>query len=396
LKKNEILVIGWILVFIAFIVFVGFIVSVYFDGYRIYSDSNVALDKTGQFGDFIGGVVGTILSAAGFIFLYVTLIDQRQSVSGERFESKFFELLKLHRDNVTELSYTKDGPTEYRNREVIKVIFEEFWECLKEVRLLSKSKSPALYMTRHHITFLLSIKNKINPSMDLVELAQIDIAYSVVFFGLEAEGEIVLRDRFRHRYRGEYFYPLLKLLRLKPKRSNTQLYRQWDVIINSDRKSLVQFIKQYYEDTDSPQSQLIINTKKIFSNLVYEKYYGGHHYRLGHYLRHLFQSYKYLNEQTIIDEPLKYFYGKTLRAQLSTYEQFLIFINSLSTLGMNWEFTYEPNPHDLSVKQLQKTGRYDVGIITRYNLLKNLPGNHYFGISYRKYYPNIEYETTHG
>ena len=32
------------------------------------------------------------------------------------------------------------------------------------------------------------------------------------------------------------------------------------------------------------------------------KFYGGHQHRLGHYFRHLFQTYKFLSVQTNIDE----------------------------------------------------------------------------------------------
>ena len=118
----------------------------------------------------------------------------------------------------------------------------------------------------------------------------------------------------------------------------------------------------------------------------YEKYYGGHQHRLGHYYRHLFQSYKYLNYHKELTETEKKFYGKTLRAQLSTYEQALLFVNSLSSLGMKWEFTPEFELLD------KKESRDNCKLITRYNLIKNLPGNHFFGLTYRTYYPKIYYE----
>ena len=71
------------------------------------------------------------------------------------------------------------------------------------------------------------------------------------------------------------------------------------------------------------------------------------------------------------------------RAQLSTYEQALLFINSISTIGMKWEFTPE--------KQSDPTIR--TNLITTYNLIKNLPGEHLFGIKYKTYYKNVEYES---
>ena len=131
---------------------------------------------------------------------------------------------------------------------------------------------------------------------------------------------------------------------------------------------------------------LIAQELKI--NYSHEKYYGGHQHRLGHYFRHLFQSYKFLSRQTHISFEKRYFYGKTLRAQLSTYEQFLLFINSLSSLGMKWQYTAELE-FDAPSKNLQLE---DFKFITRYQLIKNLPGSKYFDLTYREFYPQVKFE----
>src|SRR5688572_21457081 len=68
----------------------------------------------GQYGDFVGGLLGTIFTICSFFILYITLIQQRtqfrlsinqQSITfqKERFESKFFEMVKFHRENVQEM-----------------------------------------------------------------------------------------------------------------------------------------------------------------------------------------------------------------------------------------------------------------------------------------------------
>lgn len=75
-----------------------------------------------------------------------------------------------------------------------------------------------------------------------------------------------------------------------------------------------------------------------------------------------------------------------LRAQISTYEQALLFINSVSHLGMRWE--YLPDRHTFSKKI--KTNK----LITKYHLIKNLPGDHFYGIGFKKYYPKIKYESS--
>jgi hypothetical protein len=63
----------------------------------------VAPEIAGQLGDFVGGYVGTLFSLIGVLLLYVTLRSQRVASEKQSFENKYFELLKLHRDNVAEL-----------------------------------------------------------------------------------------------------------------------------------------------------------------------------------------------------------------------------------------------------------------------------------------------------
>ena len=109
--------------------------------------------------------------------------------------------------------------------------------------------------------------------------------------------------------------------------------------------------------------------------------FDGHQVRLGHYFRHLFQSVGYINEQPteILSYEGKYKYIKTLRAQFSTHEQGLIFLNSLSDLGRAWELDeriVDPNRK----------------LITKYNLVKNIPHGFLEGIDVRKYYPDVKFE----
>ena len=69
-----------------------------------------------------------------------------------------------------------------------------------------------------------------------------------------------------------------------------------------------------------------------------------------YYYRHLYQTVSYVNKQTIdID---KYEYVKTIRAQLTTHEQALLFINCLTPIGQVW---------------------WDENLIIGYRFVKNIP-----------------------
>ena len=74
-----------------------------------YTETNtVNPDTAGQLGDFVGGYIGTIFALVGVVLLYSTLKNQRVTTSVEKFETKYFELIKMHRDNVAEIGIGKD------------------------------------------------------------------------------------------------------------------------------------------------------------------------------------------------------------------------------------------------------------------------------------------------
>ena len=109
--------------------------------------------------------------------------------------------------------------------------------------------------------------------------------------------------------------------------------------------------------------------------------FNGHQLIFGHYYRHLFQTVTYIDNQPerLLTPDEKYQYVKTLRAQLSTQEQVLLFFNSVSDLGLRWE-------RDPSIRDENKR------LITKYNLIRNIPYGFIKDIDFRKYYPNVRYE----
>lgn len=81
------------------------------DTYPLYTGKNqLRMDVTGQVGDFIGGVVGTIVAGISVILLYNTFVEQKAfsrdqtdhlkkneiAQKDQQFESTFFQLLNTH------------------------------------------------------------------------------------------------------------------------------------------------------------------------------------------------------------------------------------------------------------------------------------------------------------
>jgi hypothetical protein len=66
-----------------------------------------------QLGSFVGGIFGALLGALfafiSVLLLYFTLRGQQRSATEQTFETKYFELLKMHRDNVSEIGIKGGG-----------------------------------------------------------------------------------------------------------------------------------------------------------------------------------------------------------------------------------------------------------------------------------------------
>jgi hypothetical protein len=110
-------------------------------------------------------------------------------------------------------------------------------------------------------------------------------------------------------------------------------------------------------------------------------YFEGHQVRLGHYYRHMFQSVDYINKQksVFLSYQKRYEYVKIFRAQLSTQEQILLFLNSLSKLGRSWEMSVDcKNVNDK--------------LITKFNMLSNIAISKVYSINIREYYPLLVFE----
>lgn len=371
-----------------------FLAKSHADGFNISFSNPTDYTVSGQFGDFFGGVAGTFFALSGTLLIYLNFREQRKQNEVSSFESSFFEMLRLHRENISELRYLKHKggrDVVYENRQVFREISKEFIDCYREVKRFSNSKRLEDYLLPQYLTKLKSIGLGSEVKIDAIELVIIDLAYMIVFFGLGEEGEQLIKQSARRKYNPQYYFKLLYFIKLKPKRANAVHWDNWGELKSLKEKDFHEALSILYVDrNDLTQLRTDNATAGLFLNVLkYEKYYGGHQFRLGHYFRHLYQSYKFLDSSDFLSDAQKKHYGKMFRAQLSTYEQALLFINSLSWQGMKWGIMAE-------VVNSSKAGDVDArrsDYIARYELIKNLPGAHMSGIKYKRYYPSIAFES---
>jgi len=84
-----------------------------------------------------------------------------------------------------------------------------------------------------------------------------------------------------------------------------------------------------------------------------QRLFKGHQNRISHYFRNLFAAYKFIDSSDLSESEKKNL-GKVLRAKLSNYEQALLLLNVMSSLGKPWKTT---------------------GLLDFYQPIKNVPRN---------------------
>jgi Putative phage abortive infection protein len=225
---------------------------------------NVSPEAASQLGAFVGGYIGSIFALTSVVLLFATLKSQGRMAEKQSFEAKYFELIKLHRENVSEIRVGKAN-----GRKLFVLLIREL-RCLLEVV--------------RKVAAQLEVK--------LTARQEFHIGYYCLFFGVGPNSSRMLK------------------------------------ISLSDFDA--NFVSAIEHELNQRETKKRVREESQFGYLPFE----GHQSRLGHYYRHLYQMVRYVDLQKIdID---KYEYMKTIRAQLSTHEQALLLINSLTPIGQNW------------------------------------------------------------
>jgi AAA+ ATPase superfamily predicted ATPase len=106
-------------------------------------------------------------------------------------------------------------------------------------------------------------------------------------------------------------------------------------VLIKDYDDTLKKVKHLWEIGDKRPVDINGVTAPYLPDIIYVPF-DGHQSWLGHYYRHLFQTVKYIDQQPDDIIKNKYDYVKNLRAQLSTYEQLLLYYNALSRMGRPW------------------------------------------------------------
>lgn len=270
--------------------------------------------NTGQIGDTIGGLMNPFIAIAGVIVtglafyiqykaneqqrtlflaeqeenkaqLQLQIDNQNHQNQLAQFESQFYEMLKLHRDNISEMEVSG---------------YDFYEENSKLVRFEKNTAGRKIFVTMQK------------------ELECIMAIYKGVVGSLSKEG-------FDHSYQ-IFFEGLEEFSKKHPEQS---------VLIGMLHKA-----RNQHRNPD-PAIKTNQQRKEFGSGIKMNfnfKPFSGHASRLGHYFRHLYLAVKSVATSDIItdyEDRMKYL--RLLRAQLSNHEQILLFYNWLSGFGADWE-----------------------------------------------------------
>ncbi|WP_167616966.1 putative phage abortive infection protein [Maribellus sediminis] len=332
-------------------------------------------------------------SFAGAFLLAATLIYQVRSFRRQQIEAKFFEMVKYYRENVSEMKFRnpfyyssieqdkeeREFDEKYvEGRRVIKTIFEQYKVGQKIAMEVINEVPHIILPSQIHSSIEKQYRHQSGKGYDSFfdsqewkrRYAINEIAYMLTFWGIPHDTDDELR-----RYLGKVLNSdgIEKFLEYAKEIVAVYEYDQDKAEYSGNLRKEIP--KKCYRTNGE---DLVPKHMKPSSHSGRIKFFGGHQYHLGHYYRHLFQAVRFIDKQPwwLLTKDDKYEYVKTLRAQMSNYEQALLFINSLTKLGRKWE--YENNK-----------GRK---LISDYNLVNNLPERFIPMMRPQFYYPEVEYE----
>ncbi len=274
-----------------------FVIAILFFPYLFSNNKLVHLDENAHnIGDALGGIMTPFIAivAAGLTFVafwvqYEANQQQREDIKRERFESRFYEMLRLHRDNVSEMEIGENS----KGRKALMRMFFEFKYVYFAYELWHNQR---------------------------VHMGKIDTPLSK---------EILLSISYRTFFHGINDIDDTNFLTIY-KASDKDLYRAVKIFLKGEQEK---FDKE--EDGGLISYDLEDETYSYKVNFAYRPF-GGHESKLGHYFRHLYQMVIFVEENTReYSHEERKSYMKLIRAQLSEHEQLLLYYNAFS-YGEKW------------------------------------------------------------
>lgn len=219
-----------LLIFILIIICLGPLYP-YWENFKKFEISH-STASWGTFGDYVGGVIGTLFGLISVVFIYFTFEDQRNTSKREKFENKYYELIKLHRDNVAEIGIGRDF-----GKKVFILILREFREILPLIKDLN-----------------------IKLSLHLDSMQIIEVAYISLFYGTGPNSTRILKKSLSS-YKIHFLDDLVD--ELEKFKGVTKIKRTFKYVpFEGHQSRLGHYFRHIYQTIKFVDSQTFINAKE--------------------------------------------------------------------------------------------------------------------------------------
>lgn len=266
--SSNLLIAGLIILAIGFILF-------FWNDWSFSTHEKINADKVAQFGDFVGGLIGSIWALAGVILFYVALNEQRKDFATNR--------------------AVLNAQTEALKQQIRE--FELQREELSETRLVFKIQSETLKKQQFESTFF-SLLNLHHGIVNSIDLRSKENKYNSFESKNRLTKGFTVNDKI--------------------------------IEITTGRDCFVKFCKGFRNEYRKLRGDIPKLNELDIAKQAYNNYYKLHQSDLGHYFRNLYHVFKFIKNS---EEQNKKRYTSLVRAQLSNDELFLLFYNGISDYG---------------------------------------------------------------
>ena len=305
-----------------------------------------APDYIGTFGDLIGGsfapAIGLLAALTGglaFFAQYKANQDIKNQFKLQQFESQFYEMLALHKDNINEMKiegYEFDDKGNKHKKDTTG-------------RKIFVSMNTEL-LCIHQIVKKIILKNSTNKNVFKHYKDEIfNLSYSIFFHGIpKSKNEFLKKknNRIKLSFLGNNEKARKKILNKIFEELETIKILHYNNGLEGNVKNRKFKNRKYLNYLINIPSN-IVSSKDL--NLIFNyKPFDGHQSRLGHYYRHLFSMVNHVVKQKDISYEERRDYLKILRSQFSIYELTLLFYNYFSGYGIGWENKYGTKENEIN------------------------------------------------
>ncbi|WP_312172677.1 putative phage abortive infection protein [Chryseobacterium sp.] len=337
---------------------------------KVISDQNKQLHlKPNEIGDSIGGILNPLIGLVAAIFTFLAFLmqvyaneDIKRQFIEDKFEGRLFKLMDIYKDNVARMHFkSRESGTKHTDKSVFPTLYEHFLNLFNEISEFNGIKKidildKASYLYKEELISM-------NKEVDLKNWLQLELSYIILFYGVGKKGRENVKFLIAEKYDDyNYLDQILNYLSFKP------------AILSEDYDHFITWKNLNIEGVD-------FNNACSFS---FNRYYEGIQNNFAHYYRSLFAMINYLNNSKNLNYLDKWDFSKLFRSQMSNHEQIFFFLNSISILGRKWELDILVTKDNIQDENKR--------LVTKYDLIKNIPIGERSMLNVNMFYPNVEYE----